>query len=73
MSLVFMLVTAAVGFFGVHLVLFYASSRWLWLPQISLDLVLRAIGFLLLRHWFGEDYQLFDEFQMNRRKGTEPA
>lgn len=64
---------AAVGFFGVHLVLFYASSRWLWLPQISLDLVLWAIGFLLLRHWFGEDYQLFDELQMNGRKGTEPA
>jgi hypothetical protein len=64
---------AAVGFFGVHLVLFYVSSRWLWLPQISLDLMLWAIGFLLLRHWFGEDYQPFNEFQINRHNRAESA
>jgi hypothetical protein len=50
---------ASMGFFGVHLLLFYVSYRWFWLPQIGIDLLLWTIGFFLLRHWFGEDYQPF--------------
>lgn len=45
---------SSIGFFCTHLLLLYVSYRWLWLPQIGLDLSLWVIGFLLLRHWLGE-------------------
>ena len=64
---------AAVGFFGVHLVLFYVAYRWFWMPQIGFDLALWIIGFLLLRHWFGENYQPLDELQINHHNRAEPA
>lgn len=62
---------AAMGFFGTHLILFYVAYRWFWMVQISLDLVLWAIGFLLLRHWFSEGYQTLDELRINHHGGTE--
>jgi hypothetical protein len=48
---------AAAGCLSVHLILFYASDRWLWLPQFGVDALLWLIGYFLLRHWFSRGYQ----------------
>jgi hypothetical protein len=65
---------ASAGFFGVHLALFYTAYRWMWPAQISIDLALWVIGFLLLRQWFGkDDCQPLDEFQTQRRHKADPA
>jgi hypothetical protein len=61
---------AATGFFGVHLALFYTAYTWMWPAQISIDIVLWMIGYLLLRHWFGSGYQPLDEPQMSCRPLT---
>jgi hypothetical protein len=46
----------------------------MWPAQISIDLALWVIGFLLLRQWFGkDDCQPLDEFQTQRRHKADPA
>jgi hypothetical protein len=48
---------AAAGLFGVHLALFFAGYLWMNPEQLCIDAVLWMVGFLLLRHWLGEDYK----------------
>jgi hypothetical protein len=45
---------AGVGFFAAHLCVCAAAHWQAWLPQIGLELVLWAVGFVLLRVWWGE-------------------
>ena len=49
---------AAIGVFGVHLMLLYVSCLWLWRPRIGVELILWVLGFFLIRHWFSEGYEL---------------
>jgi hypothetical protein len=42
---------AALGFFGVHLLVFSVAYSWQWLTQLAVNLILWTIGFFLLRYW----------------------
>ncbi len=61
---------AAVGFFGVHLLIFSLAYRWFWLAQMGVNLMLWTIGFLLLRHWFVADDQLLDRLHLDQHQGV---
>ena len=45
---------AALGFFAVHLVVFYWAYQLRWVPQLGLNLLLWGVGFVLLRVWFAD-------------------
>jgi hypothetical protein len=45
---------AALGFLGIHLLIFRWSYSWPWLTQLGINLLLWGIGFLLLRYWLAD-------------------
>lgn len=46
---------AALGFFGVHLLVFYWAYRLPWVTQLGLNLLMWGVGFVLLRYWLSEE------------------
>lgn len=46
---------AAIGFFGLHLLLYCLAGRWPWLIQLSVNATVWVCGFLLLRYWMPAD------------------
>ncbi|MGA8940334.1 MAG: hypothetical protein WB439_14320 [Acidobacteriaceae bacterium] len=51
---------AAIGFFGMHLLVFYLSGRGSWVTQLSVDALLWTCGFFLLKYWLSESEPLID-------------
>ena len=45
---------AALGFFAVHLIVFYWAYRWHWITQLGWNLFWWAVGFVLLRYWLAD-------------------
>lgn len=46
---------AALGFFGMHLLVFDLAGRWFWMTQLVVNLILWYAGFLFLRYWLASE------------------
>jgi hypothetical protein len=64
---------AALGFFGVHMLVSCLAYPWFWLAQVSADLVLWTLGFFLLRHWLVEEDPFFDCSDLKEHQKIESA
>jgi hypothetical protein len=64
---------AALGFFGVHLFVFWEAYLWPWLEQLALNLILWTIGFFLLRYWLADENPLLDGSRARSHQQIEPT
>jgi hypothetical protein len=64
---------AGLGFFAVHMLLFFVAYRWFWITQLEVNLIIWTFGFFLLRYWLGGDDSRFDRLRVNRLQPVELA
>ncbi len=62
---------AGVGFFGAHMLLFYVAYRWFWITQLVVNLIIWALGYLLLRYWLGTEDSQFDGLRAQQQRPVE--
>ncbi|MGA7156301.1 MAG: hypothetical protein WBY53_05620 [Acidobacteriaceae bacterium] len=59
---------AAIGFLGIHFLLFYLSNRWSWFTQLTVEALLWILGFLLLKYWLSTSKLLTDPPSRDRHE-----
>jgi len=59
---------AALGFFCVHLLVFYWAYRLPWVTQMGLNLLFWGVGYLLLRYWLADEEQAIESPSVSRQE-----